>query len=75
MNEPSTATAKSEPKRQDTDKTMIFYGVTDIAQILSCSIPTARDIMHRADFPLILVGRTMLVYKGAFEQWAMTKRT
>ncbi len=53
---------------------IMFYGTKDIAKLLDCSIPTAREIMHRADFPLITAGRKMKVSKAAFEQWAMQKR-
>ena len=53
---------------------VMFYGTKDIAKMLDCSIPTAREIMHRADFPLITAGRKMKVSKIAFEQWAMTRR-
>lgn len=53
---------------------IMFYGTKDIAKLLDCSIPTAREIMHRADFPLINAGRKMKVSKVAFEQWAMQKR-
>lgn len=54
--------------------TKMFYGTKDIAKLLDCSIPTAREIMHRADFPLINAGRKMIVSKAAFEQWAMQRR-
>lgn len=53
----------------------VFYGTKDVARVLGCSIPTANDIMHRPDFPLILVGRKYKVYKSAFEEWAMQRRT
>lgn len=56
------------------NNTVMFYGTKDIAKLLDCSIPTAREIMHRADFPLINAGRKMKVSKSAFEQWAMIRR-
>lgn len=52
----------------------IIYDTKDIARILGCSIPTAREIMHRADFPLLAVGKNLKVSKPAFEQWTMAKR-
>lgn len=52
----------------------IFYGTKEIAKCLGCSMPTAREIMHRSDFPLIKVGKNLKVSKAAFEEWAMQQR-
>ena len=56
------------------EKGLVFYGTKEVAEVLQCSIPTARDIMHRKDFPAVKVGRGLKVYKYALEQWAMTRR-
>ncbi len=56
------------------DETIMFLGTKELAQCLGCSIPTAREIMYRADFPTIKVGKNLKVSKAAFEQWAMQKR-
>ena len=53
----------------------VFYGTKEVAQFLGCSIPTAREIMRRRDFPAIYTGRIIRVYKGALEKWAMERRT
>ena len=55
-------------------ETTVFYGTKDIAKCLGCSLPTAREIMHRSDFPLIKVGKNLRVLKAAFEEWAMKQR-
>ena len=52
----------------------IFYSTKDVAKCLGCSIPTAREIMYRRDFPLIKAGKNLRVLKSAFEQWASTRR-
>lgn len=52
----------------------VFYGTKEVAKCLGCSIPVAREIMYRKDFPLIKVGKNLKVYKEAFEQWAMQRR-
>ena len=57
-----------------TSTDLIFYDTKDVARMLGCSIPTAREIMHRADFPLIHIGKTLRVSKSALEQWAMERR-
>ena len=51
-----------------------FYGTRGVAQCLGCSLPTAREIMHRYDFPLIKVGKNLRVQKAAFEKWASERR-
>ena len=52
----------------------IFYDVKDIAKIFGCSIPTARELMHRPDFPLIRFGKILRVSKPALDEWAMQRR-
>lgn len=47
-----------------------FYNTKDISKIMRCSLPTAREVMRRADFPLIIVGRSWMVSKKAFEKWS-----
>jgi len=56
------------------ENTMIFYGTKEIARSFGCSIPLAREIMHRPDFPLVKVGKNLKVYKSAFEKWASERR-
>lgn len=51
-----------------------FYGTREVAQCLGCSLPTAREIMHGYDFPLIKVGKNLRVQKAAFEKWASERR-
>lgn len=55
-------------------ETIIFYGTKEVAACLGCSLPTAREIMHRYDFPLIKVGKNLRVQKAAFEKWASERR-
>ena len=56
------------------EKGLIFYGTKEVAEVLQCSIPTARDIMRRKDFPAVMVGRKAKVLKSALEKWAQTRR-
>lgn len=65
-------TPTEEPTEKKGD--IVFYGTKDVARILGCSIPTAREIMQRADFPLVMVGRKLTVLKSALEQWASQRR-
>ncbi len=53
----------------------VFYGTEEVAAALRCSVPVARGIMHRTDFPLIQIGKNLRVSKEAFEKWAMERRT
>lgn len=54
--------------------TTVFYTTKDVARCLGCSIPTARQLFYRADFPTIKVGKNLKVSKDAFEKWASEKR-
>ncbi len=56
------------------EETPVFYGTKDVAAFFGCSLPTARQIMSRHDFPLIKVGKNYKVSKSALEQWAMERR-
>jgi excisionase family DNA binding protein len=47
-----------------------FLNTKEVAEALGCSLPTARQIMMRYDFPLIRVGRAMKVEKNALLEWA-----
>lgn len=52
-----------------------FLSTKDVAEALGCSIPTARKIMLKRDFPLIKVGRSMKVEEHAFYKWASERHT
>lgn len=52
---------------------LVFYNTKEVAKILGCSIPTAREIMYSKDFPLIKIGRNLRVSKSALEKWASVK--
>ena len=43
-----------------------FMNTKDVAKALNCSLPAARAIMMRADFPLIRVGKNFKVKESAF---------
>lgn len=51
-----------------------FLTTEEVAKALGCSLPTARQIMRRADFPLIRVGKNMKVSQQAFLKWAESRR-
>lgn len=52
------------------NETLKFLNTKDVAKALGCSLPTARSIMLRAEFPLVMVGRAMKVSEKAFEEWS-----
>lgn len=56
------------------DNNIRFIGTKDVANVLGCSLPTARSIMMRADFPLIRVGKNMKVSEQAFLEWSKKRR-
>ena len=60
-------TEKSEIKKE-------FYNTKDVADLMGCSIATARQLFYRPDFPTIKVGKNLKVSKTAFENWCNEKR-
>ena len=53
---------------------IVFLSSKDVAKALGCSLPTARQIMKRPDFPLIRCGKNMRVSYDAFIKWAESRR-
>lgn len=53
---------------------MQFIGTKEIASLMGCSIPVARQIMRRKDFPLVMCGKNLKVMKSEFIKWASTRR-
>ena len=53
---------------------MQFIGSKEIATLMGCSLPIARQIMRRKDFPLIKCGKNLKVMKSEFVKWASEKR-
>ena len=56
------------------DEKIKFLGTKEIAEELGCSLPTARNIMMRADFPLVRVGKNFKVSEQAFIEWSSKRR-
>ena len=52
---------------------MIFLDTKAVAEYLGCSLPTARQIMYRSDFPLIKVGKNLRVERSALKEWAQKR--
>ena len=73
-------TVKSVSERKTNMKTIVNHfddeSLTsrDVSAILRCSLPTARDVMKRPDFPLLRIGRRLCVLRSAFFEWAKHRR-
>lgn len=52
----------------------VFLTPMDVAKIISCSIPTARKLFYRDDFPAIKVGKNLKVLKSEFIKWCSERR-
>ena len=51
-----------------------FLSTKEVAKALGCILPTARNIMMRADFPLVRVGKNFKVSEQAFIEWSKNRR-
>lgn len=51
-----------------------FLTPMDVAKIIGCSVPTARKLFHRDDFPAIKVGKNLKVLKSEFIKWCSERR-
>ena len=53
---------------------MQFIGTKEIAELMGCSVPVARQIMRIKDFPLVMCGKNLKVMKSEFIKWASERR-
>ena len=53
---------------------MQFIGTKEVAALIGCSVPVARQIMRRKDFPLVKCGKNLKVMASKFMEWASTRR-
>ena len=53
---------------------MQFIGTKEVAALMGCSIPVARQIMRRKDLPLIKCGKNLKVMKSKLIEWASVRR-
>lgn len=59
---------------QNNNSEIEFIGTKEIAKLMGCSLPVARQIMHRKDFPLVKCGKNLKTMKSAFVTWASERR-
>ena len=43
------------------DEDLVFLTPMDVAEVMGCSIPTARQLFYREDFPALKVGKNLKV--------------
>ena len=48
---------------------LVFLTPMDIAKAMGCSVPTARSLFYREDFPGLKIGKNYKVLKSAFLKW------
>ena len=48
---------------------LVFLTPMDIAKVMDCSVPTARSLFYREDFPGLKIGKNYKVLKSAFLKW------
>ena len=54
-------------EKQGNDK--LCYKVGDLCGLLGISRPTAYELVRRKDFPVVRIGRRMLVPRAGLERW------
>ena len=47
-----------------------FLTTKEVAVLLRCSVPTARELCHRPGFPVFKVGKNFRISKSALAEWA-----
>ena len=64
----------TELQNTESQSNLRFLSTKEVAEALGCSLPTARKVMYRADFPLIRVGKNFKVSEQAFIDWSSRRR-
>lgn len=55
------------------DEDVVFITPKDVAEMMNCSLVSARQLFHRKDFPSIRIGKNFKVMKSAFIKWCEQK--
>ena len=63
-----------ELQNTESQNNLRFLSTKEVAEALGCSLPAARKVMYRADFPLIRVGKNFKVSEQAFIDWSSRRR-
>lgn len=60
----------SNQKEKPGQEQIKFYDAKKLAEIMECSVVTARSIMNSGELPVKKIGRTHKVSSVAFEKWS-----
>ena len=52
------------------DDELVFLTPMKVAKAMGCSVPTARQLFYREDFPALKIGKNFKVLKSAFLKWS-----
>lgn len=55
------------------DEEIVFLTPKDVAEMMNCSLLSARQLFHRKDFPSIRIEKNFKVMKSAFIKWCEEK--
>ena len=56
------------------EEKIVFLGTKEVAHALGCSLAEARKTMLRADFPLLVIGKSYKVNRKSFIDWSSKRR-
>ncbi|WP_294836892.1 DNA-binding protein [Eubacterium sp.] len=55
------------------DEEVVFLTPKNVAEMMNCSLVSARQLFHRKDFPSIRIEKNFKVMKSAFIKWCEEK--
>ena len=59
----------AQAKSEELKESIKFLKVSDVAKLLDMTVPKAREIFHRPDFPCCDYGKEMQVEMSAFKEY------
>ena len=64
---------KNIKKCNQFDELPLFLTVPELAKLLSLSRNTTYDLVHRGGFPMVKIGKRILISRDAFQVWVASQ--
>ena len=59
---------------EEAQRELVFYTTEEVAKMLGCSVPIARQFFHRKDFPAVKAGKNFKVEASALKKYFSERR-